>query len=129
MPKAASIPEIRFNLKTKKDKNKASLILAVFRYPLNYNTIRLVYSTQLKIEPKNWNDNTQLPRSFYDDYEDYKESLVKISKTIRAVFISNRSISLPEFKQELDYRLERKARPENEKMIPSLLDFIDSYII
>ncbi|MBK8081351.1 MAG: integrase catalytic domain-containing protein [Saprospiraceae bacterium] len=53
---------VRFNLKSITDKNKTTLISAVFRY----DNQKLVYSTQHKIAPKHWSLRTQLPIILYN---------------------------------------------------------------
>ncbi|MBK8549168.1 MAG: phage integrase SAM-like domain-containing protein [Saprospiraceae bacterium] len=110
---------VRFNLKSITDKNKTTLISAVFRY----NNQKLVYSTQHKIAPKHWSLRTQLPIISYLLYNDLKDELSKINDAIVRIYSDNKDnpLSLNDFKQKLDIVLNRvKSEPENQKV-----DFID----
>lgn len=130
MPKVTGIPEIRFNLNEVKDRNKPTLILAVFRYTSKEGPQRLLYSTRLKIEPKHWVKKQYRPRPNYELYTHYTSTLNEVSSAIRSIYISLAENHLPspeEFKKELDFRLNRELRPTPENSVPNLLSFSHAY--
>ncbi len=104
------IPEVRFNLKSQKDKSKATLILAVFRYGKN----KLVYSTQHKIKPASWNDDKQLPKSGAKFYAEIKKDIDSITAAILDVYKdSNDDLQLSDFRNLLDIKLGRITEKVN----------------
>lgn len=115
-------PEVRFNLKSIIDKNKATLISAVFRY----DNQRLVYTTQHKIPLKYWILKEQKPRSSYPFYQDVKKDLEAINNAILKIYSETKEspLSIDDFKKRLDIVLGRvKIEPET-----NTVDFID-YLI
>lgn len=130
MPKVTGIPEIRFNLNEVKDRNKPTLILAVFRYTSKDGPQRLLYSTRLKIEPKHWVKQQYRPRPNYELYSHYTSILNEVASSIRSIYLSlpeNQLPSTEEFKKELDFRLNRELRPIQENSVPDLLSFALAY--
>jgi integrase len=112
-------PEVRFNLKSITDKNKTTLISAVFRY----DNKRLVYSTQHKIAPKHWSLRTQSPLTSYLLYNDVNGSLEEIKNAILKIHSETKDnpLSVEEFKSRLDIVLMRvEKEPE-----PQQIDFTD----
>jgi integrase len=103
-------PEVKFNLKAVSDKNKATLICAVFRY----NNQRLVYSTQQKIQPSNWNFKTQTAKTGHTFYDQINEAQQKIKKEILNIYKDNNKLSIDSFKTLLDIKLERKQPEQTE---------------
>jgi len=118
-------PEVRFNLKSIADKNKPTLICAVFRY----DNKRLVYSTQHKIAPKYWSARNQRPISNYVLYHDVNDDLKLISDAIIKTYSENKGNPLPvdDFKKRLDIDLDRvKIVPE--KKTVDFIDYLKSHI-
>ncbi len=130
MPKITGIPDVRFNLKSIKDKNKSTLISAVFRYPYQGNTERLVYSSRLKVEPKHWDAKKQLPRPTYKDYGFYKDTLNRIAESIRDIYLQNDTgkISIQAFKEQLDIDLRRVIIEEQVEATSTLTSYIETFI-
>lgn len=127
-PIQVKIPEVRFNLKSKSDPNKATLISAVFRF----NGTRLVYSTCKHVQPKYWNSKTHRAKesvNFIDGVE-INHALDLIRNTIRTTYseyVLPHKVSIQDFKTELDYRLGRKERPKvktgNGKSFSEFIDY------
>lgn len=118
-------PEVRFNLKSITDKNKTTLISAVFRY----DNKRLVYSTQHKIEPNKWNDRSQRPRPSYKLYHDVNDDLKLISDAIIKIYSDNKEnpLSTDDFKKRLDIVLGR-VKIEMEITTIDFIDYLQSHI-
>ncbi len=118
-------PEVRFNLKSLADKNKPTLISAVFRY----DGKRLVYSTQHKIASKYWILKEQKPRSGYTLYQDLKKDLEAINTAILKIHSeTNESpLSVDDFKKRLDIVLGR-VKVESEKKTVDFIDYLKSHI-
>ncbi len=124
-----TIPDVRFNLRSLKDKNKATLIVAIFRYaydPGIKKGRRLVYSTKNKIEPKHWDFKKQWPRSSYNFYFELKGELDKIEKAIKSTYQKDRNIEIDLFKSRLDIELGRTN--EVKKDPKTLTGFIEAFI-
>lgn len=121
----SKIPEVRFNLKSTVDKNKAALISAVFRY----DNKKLVYSTQHKIAPKHWNARNQKPFNNYPFYQDVNNDLKLISDAILKVYPENKinPLSLDDFKKRLDIVLGR-VKIETETRTIDFIDYLQSHI-
>lgn len=117
--------EVRFNLKSLADKNKATLISAVFRY----DNQRLVYSTQHKIKPNQWNELKQRPKANYNLYHDLKDDLDKIEKSIIKIYSDNKDkiLSIDEFKKILNIVLGR-VKIEDETKTIDFVDYLQSHI-
>jgi len=117
--------EVRFNLKSLADKNKATLISAVFRY----NNQRLVYSTQHKIQPKNWSARSQRPLPNYLLYKDVNDDLKLISDTIIKIYYDTKDnpLSTDDFKKRLDIVLGR-VKIETETRTIDFIDYLQSHI-
>ena len=117
--------EVRFNLKSLADNNKATLISAVFRY----NNQRLVYSTQHKIEPKKWSARSQRPLPGYLLYHDVNDDLKLISDAIIKIYSDNKDnpLSTDDFKKRLDIVLGRVII-EPEKQTIDFIDYLQSHI-
>jgi len=124
--------EVKFILKSRKDKNKPTLIRAIFRYGPKEP---LVYSTQKKIAPKYWNDKKQLPRPTYKNYKSLKTALDEIHGAIIEVYQNNKGTiielykvngkaSRDKFRDLLDLKLRRK---ETSLKGNSLLNFYKAY--
>jgi integrase len=96
--------EVKFNLKSIKDRNKLTLISSVFRYG---NGNKIVYSTQHKIKPLHWNAKKQRPISSYEFYNELKKELDKVEKEILSIHNQLGSISEDEFKHKLNANLGR----------------------
>lgn len=123
MPVRTKDLEVRFNLKSIKDKNKPSLIRAVFRY--GNPTRRLVYSTQRKIQPNKWNSRKQLPRIDYVQYSDLKKDLNTLASLIIKINRDSKGMFSPkEFREILDKQLKRVESKDAE----SLMGFWESYV-
>lgn len=126
---SASIPEVRYNLKSLSDLNKPTLIRAVFRY----NSKKFVYSTRINIAPKNWNSKKQSPKSAFHFYADIKGQLDKITFTIHKVykeFLDADKLDILDFalfKEHIDSDLGRiMVSGSNEDH--DLLSYIELYI-
>lgn len=117
--------EVRFNLKSILDKNKATLISAVFRY----DNQRLVYSTQHKIEPKKWSARSQRPLPGYLLYHDVNDDLKLISDAIIKIHSDNKDnpLSTDDFKRRLDIVLGR-IKIETETTTIDFIDYLQSHI-
>lgn len=119
------VPEVKFNLKSLQDKNKPTLISAVFRY----HNQKLVYSTKHKITPSNWNAKTQKPRASYELYNDMVNDLNEISTAIRSVHTESNGtiITLSDFKAKLDIKLGRVEVDDKENEL-DFTDYLKTYI-
>jgi hypothetical protein len=117
--------EVRFNLKSLADKNKATLISAVFRY----DSLRLVYSTQHKIQPKNWSARSQRPLPNYLLYKDVNDDLKLISDAIIKIYSDTKDnpLSTDDFKKRLDIVLGR-VKIETQTRTIDFIDYLQSHI-
>ena len=117
--------EVRFNLKSILDKNKATLISAVFRY----DNQRLVYSTQHKLEPKKWSSRSQRPLTSYLLYNDVNDDLKQISDAIIKIYSEKKDnlLSTDDFKKRLDIVLGR-VKIETETRTIDFIDYLQSHI-
>ncbi len=127
MPKVSGIPKVKFNLD--KEVYGECYILLTFRYAGG----KLKRSTGEKIAPKYWDAKTQ--RATLDKRETKKHVLVNDQlDTFASVIIqiyrdyNSGSITLEEFKDEIDYRMEFKPRPEPDKpaTVPKFFQFIEN---
>ena len=115
---------VKFNLKNKNEDE--TLVVLIFRYDTN----KFVYSTGQKINPKFWNDAEQKARETakfpeYPEFNNYLNTLrYKTQDIYRRYLVENKTLTIKEFKKELDISLEK----ENRKEKPSLLQFIDEFI-
>lgn len=124
-----AVPEVRYNLKSIADKNKPTLISAVFRY----QSEKLVYSTRHKITPKHWNRKTHLPIPSYLLYKELKDDLNKITDAIHTIYkrylqagdIEN--LDTNTYKDKLDILLGRATEPE-QKNQDDFLTFLQSFV-
>ena len=118
--------EVHFNLKSKKAKNKATLIVAKFRY----SSGRLVYSTQHNIKPSQWNDNKHRPYNTYKHKAELVEDLVLIENAILKIYKENKSISIAAFKHLLNIELNRKqpSKGQSSANEKTLFGYIEYYI-
>lgn len=125
MPKVID-PVPRFNYHDKKE--VSSYIIAIFRYRYKGKNVILRYSTGLKIEKKFWIFGTNEPKT-HTSTNEAKSFLNGLRKTILEVYKqTNGNISPQEFKNELDYRLNKAPRPEQEKQILDFLGFFKFFI-
>lgn len=117
--------EVRFNLKSIAEKNKPTLISAVFRY----SNQRLVYSTQHKITLNHWNVEKQRPRPNHPFYHDVNDDLNKISDAILKIHVDTKEkqLSVDDFKKRLDIVLGR-VKIEPEKQTIDFIDYLQSHI-
>ncbi len=132
MPKQTGTPDVRYNLKSQKDKNKATLVSSVFRYQSKDEKLRLVYSSRLKIAPKHWDSNKQLPRTSYPHYNSHKETLNALTSAIHSIYLDHNKgeISVEQFKYKLDVQLGRiEPEPTQKDVAPTLFSFIKDFII
>lgn len=119
------MPNVKFNLKNWNEKE--TLVILIFRY----DNKRFVYSTGQKISPANWNEEDQKARnnkSFKGstEFNAYLEKLRYHTQDIYRKYLNDsKPLSTKEFKTELDIALEKDQRKEK----PSLLQFIDEFII
>jgi integrase len=119
------VPEVKFNLKSLQDKNKPTLISAVFRY----HNQKLVYSTKHKIKPLHWNAKAQKPKAPYEFYNDVVNDLNVISTAIRTIHTESNgdNLTLSDFKTKLDIKL---GRIEIEDCVNEIdfTDYLKTYI-
>ena len=113
MSKGIKFPSVRFTLKSEKGPDK--LILAVFRYHGN----KLVYSSRLKINERQWDKRRQSPRNVYPLYDEYKTDLDNIEKAINRYYQSiteskRLTLTNTEFKDNLDTLLGREEIEKND---------------
>lgn len=125
MSKGIKFPSVRFTLKSEKGPDK--LILAVFRY----HKKKLVYSSKLKINERQWDKRRQSPRNVYPLYEEYKTDLDNIEKAINQYYQSlpeHKRLTLrnDEFKENLDAALGRKKIEKSETSTFS--GFVNDYL-
>lgn len=127
MPKVSGLPKVKFNLDD--EFNGESYILLTFRYQAG----RLKKATGEKINANFWDKTKQ--RATYDKQNQSKHTRVNsLLDTFAAVVIqiyrdfNLGSISIEDFKNEIDYRMEFKARPEPPKPanVPTLFEFIQN---
>lgn len=119
-------PVPRFNYHTPKE--TSSTIYVILRYPYKGKTVMLKHSTRLKIEKKFWNFVSNEPKTHISTNE-AKSYLNDWRKTVLEVYKqTNGNLSPKEFKDELNYRFNRKPRPEQEKQIPDFLGFFKFFI-
>ena len=113
---------VRFNLKSRRDINAATLIIAVFRYGPH----KLVYSTRQKIKPRFWNDKTKRPQTYFTFYKELKEELDKIEfAIIETIKREKRQPEPQKFKEILDLKLERTKEKSDKN---SFIAYFDEYI-
>lgn len=132
MENHATIPQVRFNLKSHKSQplDKPILIIAVFRYEGN----RLLYTTGEKVPLKYWNKKTNRAKEsvHYPESVEINESLEKIKREIRTLYRKQyigKNITPQKFKLELDYKLGRKQKPgSNQDNNVSLYEFVERLI-
>ena len=116
------IPEVRFTLKEPKRKD-STLIRSVFRY----DGQKLVYSTKHKIKPSQWYSKTQSPRQSYAYYNELKEDLEIIRALIIETYLANDKLSISEFRQLLDIKLDRLDKEEIKSNRLSFSEFIEDF--
>ena len=125
MPKVID-PVPRFNYHDPKE--ASSYIIAKFRYSYKGKNVLLKYSTGLKIEKKSWNFDSNEPKT-HTSTNEAKSFLNDLRKTILEVYKqTNGSLSPQEFRNELNYRLNKATRPEQEQQITSFLGFFKFFI-
>lgn len=125
MPKVRGLPKVRFNLE---NKGGTSYINLVFIYSRG----RLKRGTGQTINPKFWDAKEQ--RAIYDKHHSTKHNQVNdVLNSLAAVVIqiwrdfNLGGISIDDFKNEIDYRMEYKPRPEPEDLqTRPLFDFIEN---
>ena len=127
MPKVSGLPKVRFHLDT--ELNGERYILLVFRYAGG----KLKRGTGEKINPKFWDAEAQ--RAIMDKRANQRH--IKINNTLdslAAVVVqiwrdfNLGGISLEDFKNEIDYRMEYKPRPAPPAPanVPTLFEFIEN---
>lgn len=125
MPKYIT-PVPRFNTTTSTSDPKYKLIYMIFQLRKGE---RLKYATGIKINGKYWNREKQ--RAIYNsrnpDCDEINDLINKLEKTTREIWTKNKLISAKGLKEELDYQLERKKRPEAFKT-PTLFESIEQFI-
>ncbi len=118
------MPKVRFNLRNKT--KPTTLILLIFRY----NNSRFVYSSQLKIPPKDWNLKTQRIKSSFDLWKSYNSILDLLEKTTTLEYnkgIDNRKlVTHGELKLVLDKCLLKDQKINSIEF--NLLDFFEKFI-
>ena len=130
MPKVSGLPKVRFHLDT--ELNGERYILLVFRYAGG----KLKRGTGEKVNPKFWDAEHQ--RAIMDKRDNQRH--IKINNTLdslAAVVVqiwrefNLGSISLEDFRNEIDYRMEYKPRPAPPAPpapteVPTLFQFIET---
>lgn len=125
MPKVID-PVPRFNYHDKK--KASSYIIAKFRYSYKGKNVILQYSTGLKIEKHRWDFPSNYPKT-HTSTNETKSFLNDLRKTILEVYKeTNGNLSPQEFRNELNYRLNKAPRPEQEQQITSFLGFFKFFI-
>ncbi len=108
----------------------------VYRYqiPSTEKKVRLVYSTGEKVQPRYWKKKAYkaiVPKN-HKEYSKMNDRLSDLAKLAKAIYedYDYGEISVSDFKDELDYRSERKKRPvpEVEETHKPFMRFIDDYI-
>ncbi len=115
MPKASTIPKVRFNLKEYKDKDGEQQILAVFRYPQKdpeKPRRKLTYYTGIKVIPKYWKKTEAIESVNYPKGHQINVDIALIKATILSIYKETPYLDTSEFRNEIAYKLERKARPQ-----------------
>lgn len=125
MPKVSGIPDVRFNLKSSKYRDRKTLISAIFRYKIGSETQRLVYSTRLNIAPKYWDLKRQLPRTSFENYSLMKSQLSAIQSAIHKTYKDLGPAPLPEFKERLNVLTGRVVKEDTGS---DLIDFAKGYM-
>lgn len=126
MPKVSGIPKVKFNLD--KEVNGECYILLTFRY----GGEKLKRSTGEKIAPKYWDAETQratLNKSDKTKHVRVNDQLDAFTAVVIQIYrdFNLGGISLEDFKNEIDFRMEFKSRPTAEKVVvPTLFEFIEN---
>lgn len=120
------MPNVKFNLKEKKEADEETLVILIFRYSEG----KFVYSTGEKIKPKFWNDKQQKAKKTskfkgYAEFNAYLKHLETITQNIyRKYRVENKELKKDKFKEELNIALGKTKRVG----IPPFLDFIADFI-
>lgn len=127
MPKVSGIPSVKFNLD--KEVNGECYILLTFRYKAG----KLKRSTGEKIAAKYWDAKTQ--RATMDKRDTTRhvkvnDQLSRFTAVIIQIYrdFNLGNISLEDFKNEINYRMEFKPRPTPPApvAVPSFFEFIEN---
>ena len=129
MPKVSGIPKVKFNLEMEPEGEEAYIHL-LFRY----RSKRLKRATGKKVNPKCWDAKTQ--RATLDKRDTKRHVLINsrldsLASTVVQIYrdFNLGDISLEKFKNEIDYRMEFKPRPESDKpAVPAFFEFVPAYI-
>jgi len=119
------MPEAKFVLKEPKSTDNTLVYLFY-----NFNQKRLKYSTQEKILPKYWNEESQRARETksFPEYAEFNSRLKNIQTSVNNVYrrlLNNGQLITPELlKSELNIELDRDKRAEK----LTLFQFIEKYI-
>lgn len=125
MPRAAKIPDVKFNLKNISDLDKPTLIYLFFRYKGK----RLKYSTGEKVKPRLWDGHQAKYTRKHPEYVEVNSRLNTLKEITIQIFkdFDFGNLAIDEFKKEIKIRTGQISL-EPEKKNPSLFEFIDQYI-
>jgi len=119
------IPQPRFILRDKKDKNPTSI-----QCHLRFQSQRIVLSTGEKIYPVEWDSKKQraINSKKYPHNTDLNMWLDKMDNEIKAVFREINYEKKQLAKEQILRRINQRLFNKTSNKIPSLLEFIDSFI-
>ncbi len=124
------MPTSNFYLK-EPNKNKDTLIFLKFRFQVgkdenNKKVDVLKLYTQLKINPKFWNKNSQQVRRTYPNYKDLNEYLSNFKNKIQSIYLECIRDELITSKDYLRKKIDEKLNPKTDKYdnLICLIDFI-----
>ena len=119
------IPQPRFILRDKKDKNPTSI-----QCHLRFQSQRIVLSTGEKIYPIEWDSKKQraINSKKYPHNTDLNMWLDKMDNEIKAVFREINYEKKQLTKEQILRRINQRLFNKTSNKIPSLLEFIDSFI-
>jgi integrase len=122
--------KVNFNLRATTPKDKPQPINAVIRW----NGLRLVYSTSLKVSPKNWNSDKQRVKNVSDEptKDNINAFLSKFETLVNAFYTEQRAnistVQMQDLKVYLDSIFAPKESEPIEKTDKSLFGFIKTFI-
>lgn len=132
MPKIIGTPKPRFNTQSKIGTTSEVYIILLYRYQYEGKRVTIKYSISELVNPKYWDAKAGRAKfnRTYPEYVELNSRLNNIDNITTDIYKDFKGNISPEaFKSELDYRLGKKVRPEDDKSgIPTLFEFIRTYL-
>ncbi len=130
MPKIIGTPKPRFNTQSKIGTTSEVYIILLYRYQYEGKRVVIKYSISELVNPKYWDAKAGRAKfnRAHPEYVDLNSRLNNIDNITTKIYEDFKGNISPEaFKSELDYRLGKKVRPEDDKdQVPTLFEFIET---